>query len=497
MTRVYTAFTLLFIVATRWACAPKYLYYFDSANFAFSLEEFNPSLHQPQPPGYALYVGLLRLIHLFVANPATVQLIAGLIAACGAAVLIRMLGAELFGPAAGILSMVLLASDPIFWFGGVTNQIRVFLALSSVGVALLAWRALARPQSAGRLCAAFAALGIAAGFRPVLAVLLLPLLFWVWFRTGHSLRRLIIGALCLVATALPWVAVTLAVVGGPGAMVRMMWDYSEQQFSGSSALYGAETVSAWKMFAGAVVWTGVGALAWIWALPFCRAGFSLRRTSVRPILAFSAFWFLPPFLFSAFVHVGDPDQALASVPVVTLAGGAVLSALAQKNERRLLALSAVVVALHTLMFFKPPSKLAKAGSYKAVAMVDALVSGPIDAIHRLRADGPLTIVSYGSVVTYRQLAYYFPEDYVLLLPGAPGRPGSEPPAEYFRHENLPIPAGKDGLRRPGSRRTICLLPPNAPKSSLPGWRTAGPVYYLDSPEGQNLTIGPYDLEQKP
>jgi hypothetical protein len=60
---LFSALLIVFIVVTRWPLAPRYLYYFDSANFALSLEKFDPAIHQPQPPGYALFVGLIRLIH--------------------------------------------------------------------------------------------------------------------------------------------------------------------------------------------------------------------------------------------------------------------------------------------------------------------------------------------------------------------------------------------------------------------------------------------------
>jgi hypothetical protein len=488
-----TAFILVFIVVSRWALAPGYLYYFDSANFALSLESFNPGLHQPQPPGYPLYVGLLRLIHIWVERPEQVQVIAGLLAACGSALLIRVLGAGLFGGAAGILSMVLLASSPVFWFGGLTNQVRVFLSLSSLAIALLGWRALTRPDSPWRLYAAFAALGVAGGFRPVAAGLLLPLLLWVWLRTGRSWKRLAIGLASVAATSLPWIAVTVAAVGGPAAMIQIMWDYSNQQFAGSSALFGADTGSAWKMFAAAAVWSTMGALVWIWALPFTARG--LKAVFAPPKAAFLAVWFLPPFLFSAFVHIGDPDQALASVPAISVAGGAVLATLVRAaGARRMLPIAAAILAAHTLMFFKPPGKLAKAASYPAVSLVDRIVSGAIEAIASLRTEGPVTIVSWGSVVSSRQLEYYFPEDYVLILPGSPGRPDSGAAAEFYRYGNLPIPPGTDGLLRPGSRRVICLLAPGAPASSLPEWRPLGPVFFLEIPPGQQVKIGSYTLK---
>ena len=489
---LFTALILFFIVGSRWALAPQYVYYFDSANFALSLEEFNPLLHQPQPPGYPLFVGLIRLIHLWVARPEQVLLIAGLVAACASVMLIRLLAAELFGTVAGILSMALLASNPVFWFGGLTNQIRLFLALSAIAIALLSWRALTRPLSAAWLYAAFAALGIAGGFRPELPVLLFPLLLWVWFRTGHSLQRLAIGLLSFGAASLPSVVVLAIAVGGARAMLHMVAAYSDQQFSGSSALFGAGTASAVHMFAMAVVWNMLGTVPWFWALPFARRKLGELFPPLK--ITFLLLWFFPIFLFSAFVHIGDPDQALGSIPVLSIAGGATLSILMGKpNRRRVLLVSVALVAAHTVLFFKPPTKLAKAASYKTVAAVDRTVSDAMAAIRALRVGGPVTIVYYGSPVTSRQLFYYFPDDYVAVLPGFPGHTGAGWPTEGFHHKMLPIPAGVDALLRPGSRRVLCLLPPGSPSSSLPGWRPLGPIFYTEVSPGQELVIGPYHL----
>src|SRR3954453_13890227 len=71
---------ILLLAATRWPLAPKYLYYFDSVNFALALDRFDPSIHQPQPPGYPLYVAFTRLVHLFEPDPEHVFLISGILA---------------------------------------------------------------------------------------------------------------------------------------------------------------------------------------------------------------------------------------------------------------------------------------------------------------------------------------------------------------------------------------------------------------------------------
>ncbi len=489
---LFTAFLLLFIVCTRWATAPRLLYYFDSANFALSLERFDPTLHQPQPPGYPFFVLLIRLIHLWVASPEKVLLVAGLLAAGAATVLIRFLAADLFGRPAGVLAAALLASNPVFWFAGVTNQIRLFLALSTIGVCLLAWRALHMPEDSRWFYGAFAALGVAAGFRPVESVLLLPMLAWVWWQSGRSARRLLAGTGLLAATSLPWIAATVIAAGGLHSTVGMLWDYANVQFSGSSAVFGASAHSAWYMVKEAVAWNFLGAVAWIWAVPFVVRRFSLAAWPRHA--AFLGLAFLPPLLFSAFIHIGDPDQALASVSILCALGGGVLAAFLRQTKARVIPIAALVIGLNALVFFVPFSKLAKASSYRAVAAVDRMNSGALNAIATLRRGGPITIVHYGSSVACRHLEYYFPNDYVVVLPGNPANPQPGQPIQmFYHHAGLTALQPASGRMPLHSRRLVCLLPFQSRPSDLPGWRRFGPVYYTDRTPDAPVAIGPYTL----
>jgi len=484
---------LMFLVATRWPLAPSSLYYFDSSNFALAMEKFDPSLHQPQPPGYPLFVALARIIHFWVDAPERVFLIAGLLAAFGAVLLIQVLAADLFGRAAGYLAAALLAAHPVLWFGGLTNQVRTFLALCTLAVAVLAWRAITLSERPAWYYAAWASLGVAAGFRPELVVVLLPLLLWTWHRTGGTVRRLAAGVGLLALAALPWLSVVIWVVRGPGRLIDVLSDYATVQFEPSSALFGAGPAAAYQMFATAVVWYLLGAVVWLWAVP--RLMRRPRTPGWSEKALFLALGAVPPFLFSAIVHIGDPDQALAGISILCVAGGGVLAALVERfGERRVWAACAAVAAGQALLFFVPPGRLARASSYRAVAAVDRMNSGALSAIRALRSDGPITIVHYGSLVAWRHLAYYFPDDYVVVLPGTPARPTPRE-ASYvcYRHQPLHVGSGAAGLIRHGSRKVVCLLASNSTAADLPGSKPFGPVYYYDRSPGTSLAIGPYKL----
>src|SRR5690349_396848 len=90
--RIYSLLLVAFLILSRWLVAPAYLYYFDSANFALALQEFNPALHQPQPPGYPLFVGLTRVIGLILQDAQQIMLVAGLVGAVAAVLVMLYLG---------------------------------------------------------------------------------------------------------------------------------------------------------------------------------------------------------------------------------------------------------------------------------------------------------------------------------------------------------------------------------------------------------------------
>ena len=69
------------LVVSRWMTFPRYLITFDEINFALAVERFNPIMHQPQPPGYPLFVALLKLLSLIIPKIETVFFIAALVIA--------------------------------------------------------------------------------------------------------------------------------------------------------------------------------------------------------------------------------------------------------------------------------------------------------------------------------------------------------------------------------------------------------------------------------
>src|ERR1035441_9435707 len=86
-----TAILIAATALTLFVFRSHYLYDIDSVNFALALKRFDPSVHQPHPPGYFLYVCLGRLANLLThdANAALVGV--SIVFSCGAVAMIYVL----------------------------------------------------------------------------------------------------------------------------------------------------------------------------------------------------------------------------------------------------------------------------------------------------------------------------------------------------------------------------------------------------------------------
>ena len=83
-------------LATRIPFRSRYLYNWDSANFALGLERFNLNEHQPQPPGYILYITVGRFFNFFLDNPNNALVLLSIISSVAAVVGIYLLANSLF-----------------------------------------------------------------------------------------------------------------------------------------------------------------------------------------------------------------------------------------------------------------------------------------------------------------------------------------------------------------------------------------------------------------
>ena len=108
-------------VLTRLPLAGKYLFDWDSVQFALGMSRFDLAAHRPHPPGYLGYIVLGKAVAALFdldANRALALLSIGAEALTVAGIF--LLARRLFGGFAGMAAALLLLTSPLYWLYGET-----------------------------------------------------------------------------------------------------------------------------------------------------------------------------------------------------------------------------------------------------------------------------------------------------------------------------------------------------------------------------------------
>jgi hypothetical protein len=324
---------------------PLIAHYFsiDNVNLAFSLEKFDPKIHQPQPPGYLYFVLSARLVN-FIFHDAyqTFKAISLLVGALTVGIAF-LLGKRMFSFWAGVIGSLLLLVNPVFWQANIEGPLRPILAFFTVITAYCCWRCWNGEKRYATWGAI--ALGIGGGFRPDLIAYLLPLwLVSVWIGTRSWLAIYSAGTVLCGAIAL-WVCPTIIAIGGLPAFWDLMLDYASTWIRASSPPPGSYLMGWLRQNNRLFIWNGLSILGWIWTAPFYFS--DKKKTSLgsaRP--AFLALWILPGVILQTFTHFDAPGHTLFSIVALCMLGGHLLSAVHSRNL-----LTAIVLALNVMLFF--------------------------------------------------------------------------------------------------------------------------------------------------
>jgi hypothetical protein len=512
-TRVLVVFgvALLLILATRLPFIPQHLYSFDSVNLALALREFNPALHQPQPPGYPLFVTEAKIIYWVAETPEHTFTILKILISSFSVMLLYLLGRQMFSPYVGVLAAGLLFVNPVFWYAGLTSSLRLHLALVSTLVAYFCWRACNGEHR--YFYAASLAAGLGGGFRPELSLFLLPL--WIW--TARQCRSKLLlfhsSLLFLMGTAI-WVLVLAKAYGGLGAMITSFNGYFLEQSQSAMVLLGSPSDDWRRMVGRALLWAGVGVFSWMWAIPLAWRGRKASANWNRQAV-FLALWFFPAFIFHLLVHIGDPGHALATIPALCMTGAFFIAEAHRVLAREGRAHSYVTVSLVLLalagnvaLFWWPysvPQRKEVAGfrgwaslqdavrvgifetSYSNVRYVGQTTSLALQQIEALKseADRPIVVVwNRDAVPVWRKVTFYNPSE---LVYETAGRRTSRPQARLWMGTKMIFavsgpPTAKLPVRK--KSRVIWVVHPDSVKdlARVVPLKEAFPVYYTDLDE---------------
>lgn len=398
-------------VLTRLPFTSRLLYNMDSVQFALALDRFDVTLHQPQPPGYFLYVMMGRLARLATGDANAALISVSVLFSGLAAVMVYLLARAIFGRSTGLTASFLFITSPLFWFHGEVALSYTPEAFMSLLVAYLCYRVL--KGGPGFFLAAAVALAVAGGIRQNTMAFLFPL--WIYSMKDLGFKRALAGLFIFALTVLVWSAPMLAETGGYEkyhAALHAHWnDANWRGIHFDWILFNARYM-AYFTLSGLV-------LAFV---PLADYTFSALtgRTSHgvdRETLYFFLLWLLPPFLFHLiiFTHPAVPGHSL-----IYMGGLIILSAWAvqhvatriagmspgMSSGRTTAAITAIVGAVNTLVFLFAPYQL----SAKSIRSQDAMLVRYIGAVRSNFSPADTEIIGSGRFLSsYRHAMYYLPE----------------------------------------------------------------------------------------
>lgn len=321
---------IFLVVITRLPFASKFLYEWDSVNFAMAMDRYDILLHQPQPPGYILFVGMGNVFNQIFHDANTTLIFMSILFSALTVILLYYLGKQLFSRNVAITGAILLIFSPIFWFYGEIATIYPSEAFLAILIAYTSYQTLKGRKSF--LYLSSIALGLAGGFRQDLIPFMFPLWLFCLLYPERSykkiIQRLTTAFAVLGGSIFLWLIPTILLAGGLESYLNSSGHFSAS-FKTSSVLFGASLSNHLLMDGMLASWLmiGLGFLGGFLILLFI----ILKRESIlnngmlkNLKFIFMSLWILPSFLFLVLIPLSKPGYTLTFLPALTLILGYVL-----------------------------------------------------------------------------------------------------------------------------------------------------------------------------
>lgn len=418
------------VALTRFLFRSHCLYDMDSVNFGLAIGHFDPSAHQPHPPGYFLYICLGRLFNALFHDANTSLVAISIIASCGTAALIWMLARDWFGYKAATCAGVIFLVSPLVWFHGVVALTYIVEAFFSALVGYLCWRIYTGEFRF--ISVTGVVLAMAAGIRPSSLLFLAPLYLVSLIRAPRrkSIRGLTVSVLALLTWFIP-----------------MIWQ------CGGLYSYFSPLISLWLRVPSrgtvlnsspATSLVRLGMIAGIYFLCFGPGGFvpllpiRWSKTIDQRKKIFTWIWIAPALLFFSLIFllfVNSGYLLLLFPPVCVWLGKWAYEWYANAPWPKVLKLSAagICTAVNVLLFLRGPAYC----SYAEIRRFEQELKEIRRALPQVASARDTLIVGFDShFFGYRHAGYYLPAYRTIQYPEVPLGEGTRIFEMYGRDTRL-------------------------------------------------------------
>lgn len=415
------AIMLVACVAHYWICATltsDIALDVDPINLLYGMREFNIAHYAPHPPGYLVYVWMLRGLHAVVGGEPlhTIQLLARLLSTATIPLIfvaVRTLRPS--DPFARAFAAVLTAFHPFLIFHAVDAQTHTSEAFAAA-LLLLTLAHYLRAPSLVWAVAAGAALGLGSAFRPSFVVAGVgPIVWAIGFR---RLFHLTVAGVVSIIAALGWVIPTFIASGGYAQWRAAQDALVSRVFVRTSSPFSGEAIPEFVLFniASTLYWLLL-ALAPALVTMLARRG---RRNppddAYREARAMAIASAGPSMVFYLSMFCSEPGYLLGFIPPVIAATALAVTPALPPLTRRLTLLLGGITQLAILMLPAATDFVAKSPSIPELVHREVLYRTVLARIEeQLPEDARILYVTdYPDIVLSRQLPVLQPRLHSMI-----------------------------------------------------------------------------------
>jgi hypothetical protein len=426
----------------------------DPINLVYGMREFNIAHFAPHPPGYLVYVWILRALHAVVGGTplGTVQLLARVFSTLTIPLVFmavtRLRPAD---PIARGYAAVLTAFHPFLIYHAVDAQTHTSEAFAAALLLLALVRYLGRPTIVWA-AAMGAAMALGSAFRPSFVVAGIgPIVWAIGFR---RIAHLSAAGLSSLLGAFAWMMPTFQASGGfahwraandalvQQTIVRTSSPFSDEAIAGFVA-YNMKSTALWLLLALAPAFVAMLSRLGSAAPP------DLAYTRARSI----AFWSAgPAVLFYLAMFCSEPGYLLGFVPAIIAVTALAASPELSPARRRFALIAALAVQLGILMLPPASSAVAKVPSVPELIRREVLYRTVFERMQEQLPRGAraLYVSDHQDVVLSRQLPVLNPNVHSMVF-----HREYEPP---YQQTSISLATADDWIPIPGP----ILLQPGPP-----------------------------------
>lgn len=435
--------------------ATQLLWAWDSVLYARAIEDgfhVDDQLRsaRPHPPGYIFYVAAGSLLRPLLADTNAALVAVSVLASALAIAAVYLFSRRIAGPAAAAIAAGSFLANPLVWLYGEVAYPYVLLAFLMTA---LAWLFREARERGGRWrLASSLALGIAAGFRQDLLLLLFPL--WLWLLLAAKWRERALHLVVLGAACLTWFVPTALLSDGVAAYLASVLGQTTG-VAGVSAAGTEGLESLWFNFRLTLLGLFWGLLLVGALLLVLGVGPLLSRTARvrRQDATFFALWIPPALAVYVVLHIGEFGYLLSVLPGLYVLAAALLPPLLRALRRELprawRPLAAGVALVPAAVFLFAPAQ-----PFSAHA-IEVREGGLGAKLAYVRANFPPDRAVVLARSEYLQARYYLPDHVV------------------FHHDQRPYENRRKLERVPRTADAVVLLAEDLTPLRADGMHTVG------------------------